>query len=346
VFALQMAALAGAPVVFATAVLRGGFARSGAIEELGVWLGTSEAARPGLQDAVAGTLGDPSVRLLFWLGEPGYVDGAGAPAELPPAGSDRAAVEVELADARIGAIAYDARLIAEPELVRAAGRVIALALERDRLTAQLLASRDALRESRARIVHASDQERRRIARDLHDGLQGRLVALAVQAGRIVSDSAAPDTPERAEALRAGVLDAVDELRGLVHGVMPALLTERGLCAATVDLVDRLPVPTRLELADLDDLLPEPVQSAGYFILAEALTNAVKHSRARELAVRAWQDGGQLRIEVADDGIGGATLGLGSGLSGLVDRLDALGGHLRIDSPPGEGTLVAAELPCG
>jgi signal transduction histidine kinase len=162
----------------------------------------------------------------------------------------------------------------------------------------------------------------------------------------VSDSGAPDTPERAEALRAGMLDAVDELRGLVHGVMPALLTERGLCAATVDLVDRLPVPTRLELADLDDLLPEPVQSAGYFILAEALTNAVKHSRARELAVRAWQDGDQLRIEVADDGIGGATLGLGSGLSGLVDRLDALGGHLRIDSPPGEGTLVAAELPCG
>jgi DNA-binding NarL/FixJ family response regulator len=101
--------------------------------------------------------------------------------------------------------------------------------------------------------HRTDplQERRRIARDLHDGLQGRLVALAVQAGRIVSDSGAPDTPERAEALRAGMLDAVDELRGLVHGVMPALLTERGLCAATVDLVDRLPVPTRLALVLTD-----------------------------------------------------------------------------------------------
>ncbi|MBV9922290.1 MAG: hypothetical protein JOY78_15765 [Pseudonocardia sp.] len=345
VFGLQMAALAGVPVAFASAVLRGGFARTGEIEELGAWLGAADGARPELQAAVAAALGDPSVLLLFWLGEPGYVDATGAPAELPLAASDRAAVEVELAGERIGAICYDSRLIAEPELVRAAGRVIALALERDRLTAQLLSSRDALRESRARIVKAADRERRRIARDLHDGLQGSLVVLAIGAGRIATDPSAAETPQRAEALRAGILDTSDELRRLVHGVMPALLIERGLCAATEDLVDRLPVPTRLELADLDGTLPEPVQSTGYFVLAEALTNAVKHSRARELVVRLTQDDGSLRIEVADDGVGGASFGSGSGLTGLADRLDVLGGQLRIDSPPGHGTLVIAELPC-
>ncbi len=143
----------------------------------------------------------------------------------------------------------------------------------------------------------------------------------------------------------GLEAAGAELRRLVQGVMPALLIERGLYAATEDLVDRIPVPTRLELPDGDGALPDSVQSAGYFVVAEALTNAIKHSQARELTVRMGRVDGHLEIEVCDDGVGGARLGGGTGLSGIADRVDVLGGRLRVESRPGEGTVVRAEVPC-
>jgi signal transduction histidine kinase len=236
-------------------------------------------------------------------------------------------------------------LIAEPGLVRAAGRVIGLALERERLTAELIARRDELRESRARIVEAADRERRRIARELHDGLQAQLVTLAMKADRIASAPDAPSVPEDAAAVRSGLQTASEELRGLVQGVMPALLIERGLYAATEDLVDRMPIPTRLELPAAGGALPGAVVSTGYFVVAEALTNAVKHSKARELAVRLSRLERALRIEVRDNGVGGARIGEGSGLRGIADRVDVLGGRLSVDSPLGGGTLVLAEVPC-
>ena len=234
-------------------------------------------------------------------------------------------------------------LIAEPEPVRAAGRVIALALER--LTAEVRASRDAVRESRARIVDSADRERRQIAQDLHDGLQGRLVLLGIQAGRLAQAAPDPGVQAAAEELRGGLEAAATELRGLVQGVMPSLLIERGLYAATEDLVDRMPVPTRLELFGADEPLPDHVQRTGYFVVAEALTNAVKHSRARELAVCVGRVNGDLAITVRDDGVGGADLAAGSGLRGIADRLDVVHGRLRVESAPGAGTLVAAEIPC-
>jgi len=346
VFVLQISALAGIPVAFALGVLRGGFARTGEIDELGAWLGAGDGGRLQLRDALTAALGDDSLELVFWLPEGDrYVDAAGVAVELPRAGSARGAVEIELAGVRVGAIAYDAILIDEPELVRSAGRVIALSLERERLTAALLASRDALSESRARIIEAADHERRRIAHDLHDGLQGRLVVLALKAGRIAVHLPAGAHRDAAVDIGASLEAASAELRRLVQGVMPSLLIERGLYAATEDLVDDLPLPARLELPDDDGALPESVQSAGYFIVAEALTNAVKHSRARELSVRIGRVNGHLEIEVRDDGVGGARLGVGTGLSGIADRIDVLGGRLRVDSPPGEGTVVIAEVPC-
>jgi signal transduction histidine kinase len=346
VFVLQIVAAAGIPVAFTLGVLRGGFARTGEIEELGVWLGAGDGGRPHLRDALARALGDYSLELLFWLPDGAcYVDARGAGAELPPAGSRRAAVEIELAGRRVGAIAYYAMLIAEPGLVRQAGRVISLALERERLTAELLASRDAVRESRARIVEAADRERRRIARDLHDGLQASLVLLAMKADRIATAPRAGPLAHEAAEMRSGLEAASDALRRLVHGVMPALLVERGLYAATEDLVDSVPLPTRLEFANAAGELPDGVESTGYFVIAEAVTNAVKHSNARELAVRLARTEGQLRIEVRDDGVGGARVGAGTGLRGIADRLDVLGGRLRVESPPGGGTLVLAEVPC-
>ena len=297
VFGLQMAGLAGVPAAFVLGILRGGFGRSGELEELGVWLGGTEGGRPGLRDALAATLGDPSLELLFWLPDGGYVTAAGASVCLPRLGSERAAVEVELADQRIGAISYDGSLIVDPELVRAGGRVIAIALERERLTAELLATQESLRESRVRIVEAADSERRRIARDLHDGLQGRLVTAAIRTGRLAANPAARNVARELTGLREELEEAVAELRDLVQGVMPALLLERGLYAATQDLVDRLPVPTRLALprGDSDVPLPQRIESTGYFVVAEALTNAIKHSQARELSVHC----GARQLDAAD-----------------------------------------------
>jgi signal transduction histidine kinase len=346
VFVLQISAAAGIPVAFALGMIGGEFARTGDIEELGVWLGAENASRPHLREALASMLGDPSLELLFWLPESGhYVDADGARAALPEVGSGRAAVEVEVGGTRAGAIAYDSVLILEPELVRSAGRVTALVLERERLTAELLASRDAVQESRARIVETADRERRRIARDLHDGLQSQLVLLAMKAGRIETDAPSDTVGQGAAELRRGLEAANDELRRLVQGVMPALLIERGLYAATEDLVDRMPMPTTLELDDANTKLSAPVESAGYFVVAEALTNAVKHSKARELAVQLARTGNRLKIEVRDDGVGGARLSTGTGLRGVADRLDVLGGRLLVHSPPGGGTIIAAEVPC-
>ncbi|UGS35118.1 ATP-binding protein [Capillimicrobium parvum] len=334
----QLGLLAAVPVVFAFAVLRGGFARTGEIEELGASLGARQGGRADMRDALAGVLGDRSVALLFWVPQAGgYVDADGRPARLPDAGSDRAAVEVATAGRRVGAIVYDATLIADGRTVEAAGRVIALALDRERLTAELRVSREGLRRSRARLVEAEDRERRRISRDLHDGLQTRLVLLAVEAQR-----AAGDTTE----LRAGLEAAIAELRELVQGVMPAALTQGGLYAAAEDLADRAPVPVELDLSPGSDGLPAAVESTGWFVLSEAVTNAVKHAGARELYLSLGQIDGCLRIEVADDGVGGAAVDRGTGLRGMADRVEAHDGRLTVDSPAGGGTRIVAEVPCG
>ncbi len=345
--ALQAALLIGIPVAFSASMLLGGFARTSGIQELGAWLGTAARARPSLTGALARALGDESVQLAYWVpGRQGYVDAGGQPLQVPAGGSGRGLAEIELGGRRIGAVSYDAVLIGDAELVRAAGRVVAIAVDHERLTAELLASRQALQRSRARLVEAGDRERRRIARNLHDGLQMKLVLLALEAQRLAGQTGAPPVvAEAATTLRSRIDAAAGELRELVHGIMPAPLIERGLAAAIQDLVDRIPLAARLDLG-VNGALPEPVSTAAYFVVAEALANAVKHSHASCLAVRLARDRGALMIEVTDDGIGGVTPGQGLGLRSLADRVDVLGGRLRIHSPAGHGTQVVAELPCG
>jgi signal transduction histidine kinase len=346
VFTLQISAAAGIPIMFVAGVLRGGFARSGEIEELRTWFETDGGGRRRYRDALAGALGDESLRLLFWLPKrDGYVDLAGVEAPVAPGSTGRATVEIDRAGEHVCAIEYDALMIRDPELVREAGRVISVGLERDRLTAELLSSQEALKRSRARIVQVADRERARIAHDLHDGLQAQLLLLAISAGQIAEDRGANGVSRQLGELRFALETACNELRSLVQGVMPAMLIERGLYAATEDLVDRMPVPTRLDCPEGGRALPAGVEQTGYFVVAEALANAVKHAGAHELAVRLARDNGQLRIEVSDDGIGGARPGSGTGLRGLADRLDAIGGQLVVHSPPGEGTLIDARMPC-
>lgn len=329
----QMTVTALAPIAFLFVVLRGGFARTGEIEELGAWLGAEDRNRPQLTEVLGAALGDRTVDLLFRVpGERGWVNGAGVPAAPPAARDGRGVVEVELGGETIGAIVHDPQLRAQD--VRAAAHVVALALDRERLIVEL-------RASRARLVEAGDAERRRIARDLHDGLQSRLVLLAVQA------DAAGDGSGSVAGLRAEIDLAIDELRGLVNGVMPAELTDGGLCAAVEALTDRFPVSVALDLAAVTGRLPSAVETTGYFVVSEALVNAVKHARARELTVTlANLPDQRLRIEVQDDGIGGAAAGsAGHGIRSMADRVEALGGRLRIDSETGAGTRVLVELPC-
>jgi signal transduction histidine kinase len=213
------------------------------------------------------------------------------------------------------------------------------------LVAQAIANVDArikLRESRARIVAAADDARRRIERDLHDGAQQRLVSLALSL-QLVARSAEPAT---ATALRGCVEDlhtALAELRELARGLHPAVLTERGVPAALQALAARSPVPVVLD-ADLDGRLPPAHEAALYFVAAEALTNAAKYARATVVDVTLRGDDRWAEIAVADDGVGGARAEDGSGLRGLVDRVEALGGRLTLTSIPGSGTTVRARVP--
>ena len=298
--------------------------------------------------AVARTLGDPTLELWFWVADrSAYVDGAGRPVATPAPVPERGVVEVELAGERVGAIHYDTTLIAEPDTVRTAGRVVALALERERLIVQLLDAREALRHNLTRVVEGADRERRRIARDLHDGLQSRLVLLGIDAHQIEHDPTASGVVHLAAGrLRADIDAAADELRRLVHGLLPATLVERGLFAATKDLCGQLPMSTKLTVTGSDNGLPSAVESAAYFVVAEAITNAMRHSHARELTVRLDHLGSTLHVAVCDDGVGGAVSNGSGGLTGLADRVQALGGGLTVASPYGHGTRLLAELPCG
>ena len=344
--AMQVIVLGLVPVAFAAGMLLGGFARTSEIQELGAWLGADAAGRPPLQSALARALGDDSVQLAYWVPDrQAYADANGRAVRLPGAGAGRAAVDISLDGRPIGAVSYDSTLIGNPGLVVTAGRVVAIAMDRQRLIVQLLASQQALRESRARLVNAADRERRRIARNLHDGLQTKLVLLALEAQQLaVQPGADQQVSAAATALRKRIDSAAAELRELVHAVMPAPLIERGLGAAAEDLADRMPVPTRLDIG-VDGTLPDAVSATAYFVVAEGLANAVKHARASALDVRIARHDDTLLVEVRDDGVGGAAPGTGMGLRSLADRVDVLGGSLRVHSKAGEGTQLLAELPC-
>jgi signal transduction histidine kinase len=202
-----------------------------------------------------------------------------------------------------------------------------------------------LMTSRARVVAATDDIRRRIERDLHDGTQQRLVSLALNvrnAQASVPDTQAPLRNELAN-IADGLVAALDDLREISRGIHPALLARRGLGPALKALARRSPLPVELDL-DLDGRPPDHVEVAAYYVVAESLTNAAKHARPTAIRVTADVVNGLLRLTVRDDGIGGADPARGSGLTGLTDRVEALGGTITVDSPPGEGTTVRVRLP--
>jgi signal transduction histidine kinase len=214
------------------------------------------------------------------------------------------------------------------------------------LDAELRESLEELRASRARIVHAGDAERRRLERDLHDGAQSRLVALALLLRS--ARTRAKDDPQLAAMLdraQEELQTSLGELRELARGIHPAVLTDRGLEPALSALVARAPVPVTLEVeVEVADRLPGPVESAAYFVVSEALANVAKYACATHATVAVRRVNGRVTVEVADDGVGGANATGGSGLRGLADRVAALDGTLSLDSPAGRGTRLQADIP--
>ena len=208
-------------------------------------------------------------------------------------------------------------------------------------------ARTQLTASRVRIVEASDAARRRIERDLHDGAQQRLVTVALHLrlarNRVGDDEDARDLRELLEACTAELALALEDLRELARGIHPAILAERGLEPALRTLIDRCPTPVELEV-DLPTRLESQQEAALYFTVSEALANVVKYAEATTVTIRAFADGRQAVIEIRDDGMGGADPSRGSGLRGLADRVEALGGWLTVTSPHGGGTTVVAKVP--
>jgi signal transduction histidine kinase len=206
-------------------------------------------------------------------------------------------------------------------------------------------ARDEIAASRARLVEAADAARRRIERDLHDGAQQRLVAAALDLTLL--DQQLDRDPAGARTVLSRAREQLDgglsELRDLARGIHPSVLTDRGLQVALEGLVKRAPMPVELRV-DLPDRLDPGIEAAAYFLVSEAITNAVKHARADRVTVEVAATRDTVAVTVADDGVGGAEAGRGSGLGGLVDRVEAVGGRLEITSPPGEGTRLSARLP--
>jgi signal transduction histidine kinase len=300
-----------------------------------------------LREALARALGDPSLQLAFWFPpNKHYVDGDGTPIQLPEEDSGRSSTFVGRAGQPIAVLLHDPVLEHNAELVSSVCAAASLTLENERLQAELRARLLELQASRARLVQATDAERRRIERDLHDGTQQRLVSIAMSLGLLETKlhHQAQAAQPIVRATREALALALAELRELTHGINPPLLAERGLPAALDELCRRAGIPTRLDLT-LDQRLPDQIETAGYYMVSEALTNAAKHSHGSEIRVFASYRGQRLTVEIGDNGIGGATMTGGSGMRGLADRIEALGGRFTVSSPPGRGTTLRAEIPC-
>jgi signal transduction histidine kinase len=337
--------LAALPIAFLSGLLRSRLARL-AVGDL--VLDLREATTPAdVQAALARALGDPSLVLAYWLPDKQrYVTADGAPVDVPERGGDRGVRVVDQAGERVAALVYDDSLDEERELVDSVSAAAAMALENARLQAEARAHLAELRASRARIVEAGDLERRRLERDLHDGAQQRFVTLSL-ALSVVEQRLASDPAQAGLLLNQAkeeLVEGLDELRELAHGIHPAALRQRGLGPALETLAARSPVPVTLDVT-LRERLPDPIELAAYFVVSEALTNVAKHARASSVIVAVARTDETLVVEIRDNGVGGASASAGSGFRGLNDRVEALEGHLTVGSPTGGGTTIRAEIPC-
>ena len=333
------------PTALAAGLLAGRTARSGVADLV---LELERAPAGSLRAALARTLGDPSLELALWLPErAAFVRDDGTAFAPPEATGGRAVTPIGPAGAPLALMVHDSSLLERRALLDAAGAAARLALENERLHAELRAQLAEIRASRARIVEAGDVERRRLERDLHDGAQQRLLGmgLALQLARAQLGPDANGVSELLAEADGELRAALDELRELARGIHPAVLTEQGLGSALRTLAERSPVPVHLS-AEPEPRFAAAAEAAVYFLVSEALANVAKHARASKVDLRVVSDGQAVTVDLVDDGSGGAEASRGSGLRGLTDRIQALDGRVEIASRPGHGTTIHAEIPCG
>ena len=341
---LTFLVIGAAPIAFLCGLLQARLARS-SVGELLIEL-QRDTGPEALEGAVARALRDPSLILAYWLPEFGsYADLTGRVFELPVERPDRTVTVIEREGARIAAMVHDPSLCDEPALLEAVTAGAGIALENAQLHAKLRAQLDELQGSRARILDAGRAERKRLERNLHDGAQQRLIALSLELSLIENATSTNSVDAaRLASARQEIAVSLDELREVAHGLHPAVVTGHGLEVALEQLVAHAPVPMRLEV-DVGGRLPEALEVAAYYLVSESLTNVAKHAQASSGSIEVSRRDARIVVEIVDDGVGGADAERGSGLRGLADRVETLGGRLRIWSPAGGGTRVRAEIPC-
>jgi signal transduction histidine kinase len=331
------------PLVFMLALLSARLARS-AVGVLVIHLRGDLAPRE-LRDAIARALRDPNLTLAYWLPHyESYADLDGRPHEVPsPDG--RSTTLIERDGAPVAALIHDPALDDEQELLDAVGAAAGIALENARLQAELAARLEEVKGSRVRVIEAGQVERKRLERDLHDGAQQRLIALSLDLRMLEKELADnPAAVAQLEDAQGEITRSLDELRSIARGLHPAVLSAHGLAVALEQVAARAPVPVSLTV-EVGERLPEPVEVAAYYVVTESLANVGKHAHATAASVNILRSGEDIVVEVVDNGVGGADAEGGSGIRGLADRVEALGGRLRVWTPHGGGTRVRAEIPC-
>ena len=331
------------PLAFLAGLLRSRLARGGLA---GLFRTLRNLDPAQLEPTLARAMGDPALEIAYRRPDGTYTDAHGAAVTLPGSGGERSVATVEPDGAPAAVLVYDRSLDDDAELVDAVRAAAAIAMEHRHLHDEAEARMTELRASRQRLVAAGDAERRRIERNLHDGAQARLVALGLQLSRIQRRIRAD--PDEAEELATSAGDelalSLTELRELARGIRPSVL-DHGLDVALEALAVRSAVPTAVTV-ESGPALPEAIAFAAYLVTSEALANVVKHAHAGSASVRVTRPNGRVALEIADDGVGGADPARGTGLRGLADRVEALGGSLQVRNGRSHGTVVTADLPIG
>jgi signal transduction histidine kinase len=340
---LLLLALAAVPIAMMAGVLRSRMARAG--------VGTlvldlhADPSPDDLRASMARALGDPTLEVAYWLPKLAYyADSEGRPVDVAAGVNGRTATTIERKGVPIAALLHDSSLDDEPELLNSVAAAAGMALENGQLHAELHARLEDLQGLQSRANEAEATERKRLERNLHDGTQQRLIALSMELTllerRIGAD---PDLAARLEHARNELMMSLTELRDVARGLHPTLLTVQGLPAALESITAVCAVPARLSV-DVAARLPEPVEVAAYYVVSESLANVGKHADASAVWVDVFCEAGSVVVEVTDDGIGGADPDKGSGLRGLRDRVEALGGTLLVSVPRMGGTRIRAEVP--
>jgi signal transduction histidine kinase len=298
-----------------------------------------------LRGELSRALGDPSLEIGYWVPDAEvFVDAAGRVVSLPDPDAGRAVTMIERDGSRIAALVHDPAVLDDPGLLEAVSVAAQLAASNARLQAEVRARLAELVASRRRILEAADQERRRLARRLHQGAERRLVEMAGKLHSAHASAVGDKTRKRINRAEAQLAQTIGEVRELAQGLHPRVLAEVGLAGALAATVERL--PAQVEVAISADGLPPAVEAAVYFVCSEAIANVVKYASASRVQVCVKTEEGRVSVAVEDDGVGGADLTLGSGLRGLADRVEALGGTFHVNSPRGGGTRLTAEIPLG